>query len=109
MAEVIARVRKEMQDRLNEIQRELASVEPLIAERARLEQVLATPPFAVQPDEPRPSPRQAGSAAIRLDSMAAAKAASSRSFRSAPARSAIVVTPVPSRIPRVACVARNRW
>ena len=54
MAEVIARVRKEMQDRLNEIQRELASVEPLIAERARLEQVLATPPFAVQPDEPQP-------------------------------------------------------
>ena len=43
---MIARVRKEMQDRLHEIESELASVEALIAEKARLEHVLATPPFA---------------------------------------------------------------
>ena len=43
---MIARVRKEMQDRLKEIESELSAVEALIAERARLEQALATPPFA---------------------------------------------------------------
>jgi hypothetical protein len=46
MAEVIARVRKEMQDRLREIEAELAAVEALMAEKARLEHALAAPPFA---------------------------------------------------------------
>jgi hypothetical protein len=46
MAEVIARVRKEMQDRLREIEAELAAVEELVAEKARLERALAAPPFA---------------------------------------------------------------
>jgi sugar-specific transcriptional regulator TrmB len=46
MAEVIARVRKEMQDRLREIQAELAAVEALVAEKARLEHALSAPPFA---------------------------------------------------------------
>lgn len=56
MAEMIARVRKEMQDRLREIESELASVEPLIAEKARLERALATPPFAGErPSTPAPS------------------------------------------------------
>jgi hypothetical protein len=41
--------RKEMQDRLREIESELAPVEALIAERARLEHALATPPFADGP------------------------------------------------------------
>ena len=48
MTEVLARVRQEMQDRLEQIEAELADVEPLIAERAALQRVLATPPF----DEP---------------------------------------------------------
>jgi hypothetical protein len=46
MAEVIARVRKEMKDRLREIEAELAAVEALVAEKARLERALAAPPFA---------------------------------------------------------------
>lgn len=47
MAEVIARVRKEMQDRLAQVESELATFESLVAEKARLEHALATPPFAV--------------------------------------------------------------
>src|SRR3954451_9891800 len=62
MAEVIARVRKEMQDRLREIEAELRSVEGLIAEKARLERALAAPPFAPEgaaaPRRPR-GPRAA--------------------------------------------------
>jgi len=75
---MIARVRKEMQDRLHEIESELASVEALIAEKARLEHVLATPPFADatlakaaaapakrrKPDRAR-APRGANRAAVR--------------------------------------------
>lgn len=42
---MIARLRKEMQDRLQAIEAELADVEPLIAEKARIEHALATSPF----------------------------------------------------------------
>ena len=60
---MIARVRKEMQDRLKEIESELASVEALIAEKARLEHVLATPPFAAaEPVEGRRAPAEAAQA-----------------------------------------------
>jgi sugar-specific transcriptional regulator TrmB len=59
MPEMIARVRKEMQERLREIESELASVEALISEKARLERALATPPFAVEP------PAQAAASAKR--------------------------------------------
>jgi len=53
---MIARVRKEMQDRLREIESELASVEALIAEKARLEHALAAPPFADErPAAPAPA------------------------------------------------------
>ena len=72
---MIARVRKEMQDRLNEIESELASVEALIAEKARLEHALATPPFAKEepvaaaPKRRKPAraraPRGANRAAVR--------------------------------------------
>jgi hypothetical protein len=77
MPEMIARVRKEMQERLREIESELASVEALINEKARLEHALATPPFAVEspaqaaapakrrkPARPR-APRGANQAAVR--------------------------------------------
>ena len=46
MAEVIARVRKEMQERLEELEAELANVEALIAERAQIKHALASHPFA---------------------------------------------------------------
>lgn len=78
MAEMIARVRKEMQDRLQEIESELSAVEALIAEKARLERALATPPFAdaapakaaaAPPKRRRPAraraPRGANRAAVR--------------------------------------------
>jgi len=45
MTEVLDRVRKEMLDRLEQIESELAEVEPLIAERAEIERVLSTHPF----------------------------------------------------------------
>jgi hypothetical protein len=63
MAEVIARVRREMQDRLKTIDSELASVESLIAEKARLERALATPPFAVD----RPARKRGKRAAPESD------------------------------------------
>jgi hypothetical protein len=75
MAEMIARVRKEMQDRLKEIESELSAVEALIAEKARLEHALATPPFAeakaaaAPPKRRKPAraraPRGANRAAVR--------------------------------------------
>ena len=46
MTEVLLRVRKEMEERLAEVEAELAQVEPLIAERAELRRVLASHPFA---------------------------------------------------------------
>jgi hypothetical protein len=59
MAEVIARVRKEMKDRLREIEAELAAVEALVAEKARLERALAAPPFADADAAPARKPRRA--------------------------------------------------
>ena len=75
---MIARVRKEMQERLREIESELASVEALIAEKTRLERALATPPFAAaepvkeqrpakrrKPGSSKRAPRGANRAAVR--------------------------------------------
>ena len=45
MTEVLDRVRKDLLERLEQVEAELAHVEPLIAERAELQRVLATPPF----------------------------------------------------------------
>jgi len=45
MTEVLERVRKDLKERLEQLEAELAHVEPLIAERAELQRVLATPPF----------------------------------------------------------------
>jgi hypothetical protein len=52
MTEVLTRVRQEMQERLEQIEAELADVEPLIAERAAIERVLATHPFDAVAGEP---------------------------------------------------------
>jgi hypothetical protein len=52
MTEVLSRVRQEMEQRLEQIEAELSDVEPLIAERAEIERVLATHPF----DAAAPSP-----------------------------------------------------
>jgi hypothetical protein len=57
MAAVIARERKEMKDRLRKVEAELATVEALVAEKARLERALAAPPFADAPPAPARKPR----------------------------------------------------
>jgi hypothetical protein len=89
MAEVLARVRSEMQDRLKQIEAELAGVEELMAERARLERALATPPFAEEAGpraarvpkpkaaKPRRARRGANRAAVRaaVETMPGASAA----------------------------------
>jgi hypothetical protein len=54
MADVIARMRSEMEERLKAIEAELASAEALIAEKARLEHALATPVFANARTAPEP-------------------------------------------------------
>jgi hypothetical protein len=72
MAEMIARLRADIENRLREIESELAALEPLAAEKARLEHVLATPPFAVEAPVRRPrakpapkrAPRGANKAAV---------------------------------------------
>ena len=74
MAEVIARVRKEMQDRLREIEAELAAVEALVAEKARLERALAAPPFAdaAPARKPRRAPRPRAPRGANRDAVYAA-------------------------------------
>jgi hypothetical protein len=72
MAEMIARLRADIENRLREIEGELAALEPLAAEKAKLEHVLATPPFAVDASVKRPrtkstpkrAPRGANKAAV---------------------------------------------
>jgi|tagenome__1003787_1003787.scaffolds.fasta_scaffold15818467_2 hypothetical protein len=54
MTEVLVRVRKEMEDRLAQVEAELAHVEPLIAERAELKRVLASHPFDGVEGSPAP-------------------------------------------------------
>jgi len=48
MAEMIAQLRADIENRLREVERELAALEPLAAEKAKLEHVLASPPFSVE-------------------------------------------------------------
>ncbi len=73
MAEMIARLRADIENRLREVERELAALEPLAAEKSKLERVLATPPFAVEKPASRPArgrpaakraPRGANKAAV---------------------------------------------
>jgi hypothetical protein len=65
MAEMIARLRADIENRLREIEGELAALEPLAAEKAKLEHVLATPPFAAEPPVRRPRAKAAAKRAPR--------------------------------------------
>jgi CRP-like cAMP-binding protein len=49
VSDVIADLRRQMQDRLKEIERQLAGMESLAREREQLEAALAQPPFASAP------------------------------------------------------------
>jgi hypothetical protein len=46
VSDPIGDLRREMEQRLKVVERELAAVEPLVRERERLEAALSTPPFA---------------------------------------------------------------
>lgn len=46
MSDVIADLRNDLERRLKEVDRELEAYEPLLRERAQLQEALATPPFA---------------------------------------------------------------
>jgi sugar-specific transcriptional regulator TrmB len=46
VSDVIAGLRRDLEARLSEIERELAGLEPLISERERIRAALARPPFA---------------------------------------------------------------
>jgi hypothetical protein len=58
VADVFARVQREMQDRLKQVEAELEAAEGLIAEKAQIEHALAASPFAdATPARARKSPR----------------------------------------------------
>ena len=46
MSDPIGDLRRDLEQRLKEVERELAALEPLVRERERLEAALSTPPFA---------------------------------------------------------------
>jgi Fic family protein len=46
VSDVIADLRKDLERRLEEVDRELVAYEPLLRERAQLQEALETPPFA---------------------------------------------------------------
>ncbi|MDA0184708.1 hypothetical protein OJ997_30680 [Solirubrobacter phytolaccae] len=49
MSDVIAGLRRELEQRLKEIERQLAEHEPLLREREQIEAALGQPPFAAAP------------------------------------------------------------
>ena len=48
MSDVIAGLRRDLEERLSTIERELAAYEPLLVERRQIEEALERPPFAAQ-------------------------------------------------------------
>lgn len=62
MSDVIAGLRRDLEQRLKDIERELAGHEPLLIEREQIQAALASPPFAA--DAPsRPAAKRAPAAA----------------------------------------------
>jgi predicted HTH transcriptional regulator len=49
VSDVIADLRRQMQDRLKEIERQLKDLDGLVREREQIEAALAQPPFAAEP------------------------------------------------------------
>ena len=63
MSDPIGDLRRELEQRLEEVERELAALEPLVRERERLEAALSTPVFATS--GPAPARREAKVAPAR--------------------------------------------
>ncbi|HEY6890986.1 MAG TPA: hypothetical protein VI300_24500 [Solirubrobacter sp.] len=59
MSDFIGDLRRDLEQRLKEVERELANVEPLLRERDRLRSALATPPFATTATAAAAAPRVA--------------------------------------------------
>jgi sugar-specific transcriptional regulator TrmB len=49
VSDVIADLRRDLEQRLKEVDRQLEAYEPLLRERAQLQEALTTPPFAASP------------------------------------------------------------
>ena len=62
MSDVIAGLRRDLEQRLKEIERQLAEHEPLVLEREQIQAALEQPPFAAAPSRPA---AQRASAATR--------------------------------------------
>ena len=57
MSDVIAGLRRDLEQRLSDIERQLAGLEPLLRERAEIQEALTRPPFSAAPPAPRPATR----------------------------------------------------
>jgi hypothetical protein len=53
LSDFIGDLRRDLEQRLKDVERELANVDPLLRERERLREALATPPFATSAPPPR--------------------------------------------------------
>jgi hypothetical protein len=53
LSDFIGDLRRDLEQRLKDVERELANVDPLLRERDRLREALATPPFATSAPAPR--------------------------------------------------------
>jgi hypothetical protein len=60
LSDFIGDLRRDLEQRLKDVERELENVDPLLRERDRLREALATPPFATS--APAPAPRVAAKA-----------------------------------------------
>ena len=61
MSDFIGDLRRDLEQRLKDVERELANVDPLLRERERLREALATPPFATSAPAPRAAAAKAPS------------------------------------------------
>jgi hypothetical protein len=69
LSDVIADLKRDLQARLDEIERALAELEPLVRERDQIKAVLARPPFA-----PKPAPKPAAAVKRRAPRTATKRA-----------------------------------
>ena len=60
MSDVIGDLRRDLEGRLREVERQLDAYQPLLREREQLQEALAKPPFA---DRPQPRPATKGTSA----------------------------------------------
>lgn len=62
MSDVIAGLRRDLEQRLKDIERQLAEHEPLLREREQIQAALGQPPFAAESTRSRPAAKRAPAA-----------------------------------------------